>query len=167
MVSVKNVGSEPTRPIQLDSGQIAALLMVGHTLFSQGQIEDAKKIFEGLAAVDNKNAYVHGILGAIYQRQEKYEAAIARYSMAIKMYPGDVNSLTNRGEIYLKCGRFKDAAADFKAAIDLDPDTKNPAANRARLLVALTTETLNLAKEKGVGAVYDAKKRIDQQIGAV
>ena len=166
LVRIKRGELKPTQALRVDSGQIAALLMAGHTLFSQGQFEDAKKIFEGLAALDGKNPYVHGILGAIYQRQEKYDVALARYSIALNIYPKDINSWTNRGEIFLKCGKFKEAAADFKMAIELDPESKNPSANRARLLVALTTEALKLAKEKGVSAVYDAKKRIDQQLGA-
>lgn len=157
---------KPTQALGIDGKQVAALLMAGHTLYAQGHFEDAKKLFEGLAALDSKNPYVHGILGAIYQKQERYDVAVGRYSMALSIYPKDINSLTNRGEIFLKCGKFKEAASDFKSAIDLDPDKKSPAANRARLLVALTAEALKLAKEKGVGAVYEAKERIDQQLGA-
>jgi Tfp pilus assembly protein PilF len=157
---------QPTQALGIDEKQVAAVLMAGHTLYSEGHFEDAKKLFEGLAALDSTNPYVHGILGAIYQKQEKYDVAVARYSMALSLYPKDINSLTNRGEIFLKCGKFSEAANDFKAAIDLDPDRKSPAANRARLLVALTAEALKIAKEKGVGAVYEAKERIDQQIGA-
>ena len=134
----------------IDAGQIAALLKMGHALFTQGRLEDAQNIFEGLAILDGRNPYVNGILGAIYQKQEKYDAAIARYSMALRLFPQEVNSLTNRGEIYLKLGKLQEAAIDFKAAIDLDPQMKHPSANRARMLVALTQQALSTAKEKGV-----------------
>ena len=150
----------------VDSSQVAALLMTGHNLYQQGHLEEAKKIFEGLAVLDGKNPYVHGILGAIYQKQEKYDVAIARYTLALSVFPKDPNSLTNRGEIYLKLGKFNEAASDFKKAIDLDPERKHPASNRARILVSLTADALKLAKEKGVEAVYDAKKRIDAQLAA-
>ena len=150
----------------VDANQVAALLLTGHNLFQQGKLDEAKRIFEGLAVLDGKNPYVHGILGAIYQKQEKYDVAIARYTLALSIFPKDPNSLTNRGEIYLKLGKFKEAAADFKKSIDLDPEKKNPASNRARILVTLTADALKLAKEKGVGAVYDAKKRIDDQLAA-
>jgi Tfp pilus assembly protein PilF len=163
---VKDGKIKPTQALGIDPKQVAALLMAGHTLYAQGQFEDAKKLFEGLSALDSRNPYVHGILGAIYQKQEKYDIAAARYSIALSLYPKDVNSLTNRGEIFLKCGKFKEAANDFKAAIELDPDHKSPAANRARLLVALTAEAFKLAKEKGMSAVFDAKDRINQQLGA-
>src|SRR5262249_33399363 len=143
----------------VDARQIAALLMTGHNLYAQGRLDDAQKIFEGLVVLDAKNPYVHGILGSIYQKQEKYEAAVERYSSAVSIFPQDLNSLTNRGEIFLKLGKFQDAATDFKSAIDLDPDKRHPAANRARLLVTLTQEALKLAKEKGVEAVLDAKRK--------
>jgi len=152
--------------LNIDAKQVAALMMTGHTLYSEGRLDEAQKVFEGLAVLDGRNPYVHGILGAIYQKQEKYDVAIARYTLALSIFPQDINSLTNRGEIYLKLGKFREAAADFKRSIDLDPNKKHPAANRARLLVALTQEALKLAKEQGIGAVMDAKRKLEQQMQA-
>ena len=122
----------------IDAKEVASIMLTGHTLYNEGRLEDAQKVFEGLSVLDGRNPYVHGILGAIYQKQGKNDVAIARYTLALNIYPQDVNSLTNRGEIYLKLGKFKEAAADFKKAIDLDPNRKNPSANRARMLVMLT-----------------------------
>ena len=157
---------KPADIFNVTAQQYGAVLMAGHTLFSEGRMDDARHLFEGLAVLDAKNPYIHGMLGAIYQKIGQDEAAIARYSKALSLYPNDINSLTNRGEIQLKMARFQEAAADLKRAIDLDPDKKNAAANRARLLVMATAEALKLAQEKGVGAVMDAKKRIDAQLGS-
>jgi len=142
----------------VNAKQLAALLKAGHALYAQGRLEDALNVFEGLAVLDGRNPYIHGILGSIYQKQEKYDEAVARYSMALKLFPRDVNSLTNRGEVYLTQGKFQESAADFKAAIELDPTGKRPAANRARMLVTLTQQALKLAKEKGVEAFVKGKK---------
>lgn len=146
-----------------DTKQTAALLLTGHNLFKQGRLEDAKRIFEGLAVLDGRNPYVHGILGSIYQKQEKYDIALARYTMALNIFPDDVSSLMNRGEIFLKLGKFVEAAEDFKKALALDPNLKSPAANRARLLVAMTQDALALAKQKGLDALLAEKARIDQK----
>jgi Flp pilus assembly protein TadD len=143
-----------------DAKQLAALIMTGHTLFSEGRLEEARQVFLGLAILDGRNPYVHGILGAIHQKQERFDAALAEYSMALELYPQDLYSRVNRGEIHLRLGNFREAAADFKIAIDSDPDKKHPAANRARLMVALTQEALKLAKEKGVQAVFAAKQQL-------
>jgi Tfp pilus assembly protein PilF len=152
--------------LNLDSKKIAALLLMGHTYYAQGQLEEAKKVFEGLAVLDGKNAYVHGILGSIYQQEEKFDLAIARYTMALSNFPQDINSLANRGEVFLRLGKFKEAADDLKKAIELDPEKKHPSANRARMLIAITQEALKLVQEKGVQALVDEKKKVDSRLNA-
>ena len=146
--------------------QYGAILLAGHTLFTEGRLIEAKKIFEGMAALDSRNPYIHGMLAAIYQKEGNDEAAIARYSLALRLFPKDIQSRCNRAELLLKAGRVMEAADDLKAAIELDPDHKHPAANRARLLAVLTAETLQLAKDKGMDAVREAKHRIDTQLHA-
>jgi tetratricopeptide (TPR) repeat protein len=144
----------------INSEQIAALLITGHCCYTQGRLEDARKIFEGLVVLDGSNHYVHGILGSVYQRQNQFDLALLHYSNAITLFPNDVNALTNRGEIFVKLGRFQEAAEDFTKAIQLDPDRKDSAANRARLLVSIVQDALTLAKENGISALEDVKKRL-------
>lgn len=156
-----------TQLFELNAKQVAALLMTGHKLYQLGRIKDAKSIFEGLDTLDGSIAYAHGILGAIYQKEEKYDPAVERYDTALKLFPQDINSLTNRGEIHLKLGRFEQAAADLEKAMELDPERSHPAANRARMLVCLVQDALRLAKEKGTEAVEaerrNAKVRASQE----
>ena len=163
---LKSGAIKPSDLFNVTAQQYGAILMAGHTLFTEGRYDEARQLFEGLATLDSKNPYIHGMLGAIYQKMGQDEAAIARYSKALSMYPNDINSLTNRGELLLKTGKMQEAASDLKKAIDLDSGKRHPAANRARLLVVATAEALKLAQEKGVDAVLDAKKRIDAQLGA-
>ena len=143
---------------------MASLLITGHGLYEQGRMEDARKIFQGVLLLDETNPYAHAMLGAIHQKQGAIEQAVEFYSESIKLHPKDISTLTNRGECNLTLGRLLEAAADLKAAIALDVDGKNVAANRARFLAAVTLEALKLAEEKGVQAVLDAKRRIDEQL---
>lgn len=145
----QSVKTSQILPVQAE--HISATLLVGHLFYTQGKIEEAKKIFEGLFVLDQTNPYVHAILGSIHQKQRLYPAAVMHYSHAIRLFPGDIESLTNRGEIFMQHGRFKEAASDFKNAIELDPQQQSPAANRARLLSALAKESLELTKTKGFG----------------
>ena len=149
----------------MNSRQEAALLQIGFRFYQQGRFANARSLFEGLALLDEKNAYVHGILGSLYQREGKDEAAISSYTAAILLFDKDVDSRTNRGELFLKLGRFQEAAEDFAAAIRLDPPRKNPASNRARLLVAITQDALKLGKEKGIEAVQQERIRLKQTQG--
>jgi tetratricopeptide (TPR) repeat protein len=136
----------------LNSKQMAALIQSGYMLYTQGRLQEAKTVFEGLAILDDKNAYVQGILGAIYQKEKNFDAAIAHYSAALDAFPSDVYSLSNRGEVHLKLGNFSEAAADLKKAIELDVNHRNSAANRARALAKLTHEALKLMESKILSA---------------
>src|SRR5262245_55134052 len=81
--------------------QWTALLLTGHNFYQQGRLQEALKIFEGLAVIDTHNPYIHGILGSIYQKQKKYDLALIRYDLALALYQDDIQVLANRGEIYL------------------------------------------------------------------
>jgi Flp pilus assembly protein TadD len=137
-----------TQIFNFDPDQIASLLICGHNFFSEGRLEEAKRIFEGLAVLDPNNPYINNILGAIYQGLEQYDIAVLRFTRALELFPQDIVSLTNRAEIYLNQGKFLEASEDLRKAIALDPERKNPSANRARLLAALTTESLEEVKQK-------------------
>jgi Flp pilus assembly protein TadD len=125
--------------------QTAALMAAGYRWYEQGRLRDAKRIFEGLSVLDTKNVYVHGILGSIHQKEQNFDSAISRYTIAIALFPSDPNLFTNRGEIYLKLGKLDEAAADLKTAIELDPSKKHPAANRARMLVRAVQDSLEIS----------------------
>ncbi|MCI0604891.1 tetratricopeptide repeat protein [bacterium] len=129
--------------------EIAGLVLSGHSLFENGRMAEAKQIFEGLAVLDGGNPYVHGHLGAIYQKEKAFDLAIAHYTRALQVFPGDLCSLVNRGEIQLRQGKFAEAADDFHKAIELDPRGSDRFANRARMLVLTVQEALRLAKKAG------------------
>ena len=150
--------------IGVTPASVAAVMTVGYSLYEQGRFDDSRILFEGIALLDPQNPFSHAMLGAIHQMQKQFEPAVQSYSRAIELYPNEVNTLTNRGECHLSLGHLEEAASDFRAAISLDPDAKNVSANRARFLAAVTLEALKLAQEKGVQAVVDAKRRIDEQL---
>src|SRR5207244_1274932 len=76
----------------IDADQVAALILTGQNMIQQGRLEDAKTIFEGLAALDGKNPYVFGVLGSIYQKEENLNLALAHYSKALELFPNDIYS---------------------------------------------------------------------------
>jgi Flp pilus assembly protein TadD len=127
---------------QPNAKQVAALMSCGFQWYEQGRLRDAKRIFQGLALLDPGNAYAHGLLGVIHQKEQNYETAISEYTLAIALFPNDANLFTNRGEIYLKLGKLEEAAKDLRDAIELDPAKKDPAANRARILVRAVADSL-------------------------
>lgn len=159
----ENLSTSVVDLLGVKKNQIAALMTVGYRLYKQGRLKDAGKIFEGLSVLESNNAYVQGILGSIYQKQEQYGPALVRYNNALTLFPEDLHSLTNRGEIFVKLGRFQDAAHDFKKAIQLDPERKDPASNRAHLLVSMVHDALTLAKQEGIDALEEVKRQVHKQ----
>src|SRR5258705_4508456 len=86
------------RRLGMNSRQEAALLQIGFRFYQQGRFADAKSIFEGLALLDEENAYVHGILGSLYQRDGKDAAAISSYTTPVLSIDPDVESHVNHVE---------------------------------------------------------------------
>jgi tetratricopeptide (TPR) repeat protein len=146
--------------VKISPKQVAALLVTGHKLFQQGRLTDATNIFEGIVLLAGGTAYAHGILGTICQKQNKHEDSVKHFTEALRLFPQDIDSLTNRGEVYIRLGRFKEAAEDLAQAIELDPFMEHPAANRARLLVCLVKDAVQLAKEKGIQALDQERLKV-------
>jgi tetratricopeptide (TPR) repeat protein len=57
--------------------------------------------------------------GKAYTSQGKVDAAIQRFSKAIKLDPNDHDAYTNRGHAYREKERWDAAIQDFSSAIDL------------------------------------------------
>ncbi|MEZ4647982.1 MAG: tetratricopeptide repeat protein [Candidatus Eisenbacteria bacterium] len=132
---------------------------MGYDLMTEGKLEDAKKIFEGLYVYNPFDAYFHTALGSIYQRQGDLEAAYEHYLSAVELYDEDVQTWTNLGEValeqstkYMKAGRTAEAEAAFVnaaealgRAIALDPEAKEDAGRRAHALVHVTVGAMQSA----------------------
>ena len=149
---IDRASSQPQDESGTNTCEIAALLTAGRRLYRLGKFQDACRMFEALAVLDGGNPYVHGILGSIYQKQQRLELALLCYNTAIGLLPDDVDSLVNRGELLLKFGEFRKAAEDLARAVQLAPARKNRAARRALLLASIAQEALAFAEHNGVPA---------------
>ena len=139
--------------ISVTSDQLAGGIKFATLLISQGRYRESQMLLQGLTLIDPLNPYVHALLGSTLQHQNKIDEAIAHYSEAILLFPEDINSLTNRGELYLKTGKLNEAAADFARAVELDATGNNPSAMRARLLASMAASALDLVDKKGIEAL--------------
>jgi len=148
----------------ISPSQQAALIRLGQTYMEQGRLAQARVVFEGLERLDGRNPYVLGALGSICLQEGKAAEAVEWYDRLLALLPDDVTARVNRGESHLKAGHIPEAAADFEEAIRRDPKARHPSARRARLLAALAHDGLELAREKGIGAVLDAQRRLEAQL---
>jgi tetratricopeptide (TPR) repeat protein len=122
--------------------EMMEMAITGFTMYEQGQYNQAKVIFEGLAALDPKEAYYQTALGAVHLAEGKLDEAIAVLDRSVKLDPRDLSGYVNRGEAYLRKGELVKAALDFKEGIKLDPEGKDPLTRRAKALAAAVLQSL-------------------------
>lgn len=108
----------------------------GFMQFKVGRYQDAERVFKVLTVLDWNNHYYHSMMGTILQRQKRYGEAIAEYTQAIELFPQDIVSHTNRGEIFMLHGLLTEAEEDLKKAVSFDPKGENKWANRSRMLLS-------------------------------
>jgi Flp pilus assembly protein TadD len=115
---------------------------IGATLYRQGNLEKARKVFEGLVELDPNSADAHAALGALLTQQFKDEQALVHLNKSIELKPNQIAPYVNLGEIYIRQKKLEEAVANLKKAIELDPNEKDAGANRARAMVLGIYEAL-------------------------
>lgn len=123
----------------------------GFRFFTEGRLEQARKVFTGLLALDPFDAYFLTVLGAIAQQEGNLEEAELRFSRALEINPFSPSALAGRGEVRLAQGRLLDAAADLTKAIAEDPEGKDPATQRARGLAGNVKALIEKAQAEAKG----------------
>jgi Flp pilus assembly protein TadD len=115
------------------SAQGLADVRLGNEAFRQGDfatavrhytdaIRSGELVGEALAITYNNRGVAHGEAG-------DFDPAIADYSQAMALRPGDATTVRNlrvahvrRGELHFASGAYDDAVADFTQAISLEPE---------------------------------------------
>ncbi|MBI4412699.1 MAG: tetratricopeptide repeat protein [Deltaproteobacteria bacterium] len=132
---------------KLDQKKIKQVAEMGHVKLRHGRTNEARRIFEVLTFLDHRNYFHHLALGGTYQKLKRYVDAIYQFSEALKLSPGNINALVNRGEVFLRHKNYRKAAEDFREAILLDKSGKDRFSNRARSLVVAIKRSLARDKE--------------------
>lgn len=130
--------------------QLNQMAEVGYNLLSQGKLEDARKIYAGLAVLNPYDPYYHLALGAISQRSNALEEAEKHYSRAIQINSGIGAAYANRAEVLIMLGKLNDAIGDLVQSVALSANTPNdPSSLRARAtLNTIQQQITELQKKK-------------------
>lgn len=114
--------------------QVAEMALLGHRLFEQGKISEAKIVFEGIVEQGVEDAFPHTMLGIIYLSAGDTARALALFEAALALEPEDIAARLYRAEIRLKNGRMRQALEELgKIARECPKD--DPFARRARKLI--------------------------------
>ncbi len=113
---------------------VSELAVLGHTLFTQGRIPEAKVIFEGLVVGDATDGFARTMLGTISLALQDFERAMALFEEALAIDPGDVSALVYRGELRLERRKVRLGLCDLERALEL-AEQGDPFAERAARLL--------------------------------
>ncbi len=123
--------------VGLSEEELFAISSQGYFMFLQGKTEPARVIFEGLVAIDPRNAYYYRALGAIYWRLKDAHKALKQFTYAIRVAPREVSSYVNRAEIYVAQKQYQAARSDLSHAIRLSGINDRALANKARAMLRM------------------------------
>lgn len=102
-------------------------------LFHQGKREHARTMFQGLMAVDPRNAYFARLAGVAECALENFAGALAAFDMAVKLESEEAASYVGRAEVYVAMGEAPQAIRDLERAAALGGDPRLAAKARAML----------------------------------
>ena len=123
--------------IGLSDDELYAIANQGYYLFLQGKAEPARVLFEGLVAIDPRNAYYYRALGAIYWRLKESQKAIRQFTYAIRVSPQEISSYINRAEVYVANTQFDLAQADLHYALSHAAPHEEALASKARAILRM------------------------------
>ena len=121
--------------VGLQDAELYAIASQGYFLFLQGKSGPARTIFEGLVAIDPRNAYYYRALGAIYWRLKDPAKAIRQFTYAIRVSPREITSYINRAEVYVAQKQFKLARSDLQFALSTASPADRALAKKARAML--------------------------------
>lgn len=123
--------------VGLSDDELYAVASQGYFLFLQGKSGPARTIFEGLVAIDPRNAYYYRALGAIYWRLKDPARAIRQFTYAIRVAPREVSSYINRAEVYVAQRQYNLARSDLHFALATARATDAPLVEKARAMLRM------------------------------
>lgn len=84
-----------------------------------------ERIYKKKLLNDPSDADLNANLGAILQKQEKYDEALTYYKKSEQLNPANVNTRINVGTLYQQKGDYKTAIIAYDSVLILDPNNVN------------------------------------------
>ncbi|NET24870.1 tetratricopeptide repeat protein [Okeania sp. SIO1I7] len=116
---VKNYYSELWKFEENDVDDINKL---AENYYNQGNFIEAIALCHRVLRNQPNFAPAYKTLGNILQAQNKVNAAIRAYSLAIKINPKFVEAIVNLGSMFYKKGQIDEAMITYRKAINLEPN---------------------------------------------
>ena len=113
---------------------VTSLIQEAVTCHRQGQIEQAKSLYEKVLRIQPNNFDALHLLGVVAAQQNQLHEAIASYDKAIKINPANAGAYYNRANALRDLKYLNDAIASYDQALAIKPDYAIAHYNRANVL---------------------------------
>jgi tetratricopeptide (TPR) repeat protein len=166
--------------MKIDSKHANAYLWRAEAYLKLGKLENFQKAVDSFDEYQKKGGrqYLFDVYrdrGFAWAQCEKYFEAIANYTLALQVKPGDPFVLAARGWAHLAMQNYKEAQSDFDEAIRLQPDNADVYKGRgyARVKLGQYREAVADAEEavrrgpRKSQLLYDAARIYAQALGKV
>ncbi|MFN7130922.1 MAG: tetratricopeptide repeat protein [Myxococcales bacterium] len=96
--------------------QLYAVARTAYNFFNQGKVKEARTIFQGLFAINPRDAYFARALGVVEYASGNAEGSLAAWDVACRLAPDEAAGYLGRAEVFLAGGQKQKAAEDLKRA---------------------------------------------------
>lgn len=117
--------------------ELFSISRMAYYFFYQGKLDEARKLFQGLYAVNPLDPYVAKALGVVEHAAGNPQGAMAAFDVALKIAPQDAVAYVGRAEVKISMGQRAQAADDLRRAQQLCRDNADLKAKISALLAGL------------------------------
>jgi len=142
-------GQQAASVLGVTQDQIKAMMALGFNQYQQGRLDQAERVFRGVAALDTNSYLGYAGLGAVAlaRKPADLNTAHAALTRAAELNPNDGAIQANLGEVLLRQDKLEEAKTHLLKAFQLDPNRQDPGVNRVRAIVAGLDLLMNEAEK--------------------
>ncbi len=96
--------------------ELYAVARMGYTFFHQGKVDKARTIFQGLFAVNPRDAYLARALAVVEWASGNGDGSLAAWDLSTRLSPEEAEGYLGRAEVLLAQGQKMKAAEDLRRA---------------------------------------------------
>ncbi|MFH2091750.1 MAG: tetratricopeptide repeat protein [Pseudomonadota bacterium] len=143
------------KSIDKNPAYLTPYMTLASLLVREGKLDGAIELYQALIKNRPDQASPHGLIGNLYEQQEKYDLAETHYKNALNINPNYIPAANNLAFLYAEQGK------ELNLALDLASKTKEKAGK-----LAAVTDTLGWVyykKELYDNAIAEFEASIDQE----
>jgi tetratricopeptide (TPR) repeat protein len=108
--------------VQFPRKHLVLLLYVGYLYMEMNKNEEAREVFEGVAALAPHSEVPHMALGHLYFSMGRFNPALKAHQQAVKLNPQSAAAHASLGETLFFLRRHDEAVKELDKAIELEPE---------------------------------------------